>query len=534
MKAGDIRRAYEEKKSLDEIHQMYRDFEDKNTLDECKYDESLLHIAATHADFAAIDILLAAGAKAGVTHRYGNTLLHNLAELDCRFYKVPAGAVKESAFKLLDAKVSPLRKSDEDETCLHRACWRGNHEFVEALVARGAKLDMTDKNGNTPLHIACEYSGRAADSVKYALQNLERAQARAAEDSHQIYQEQLESAKATYAKEKAQFDGYFLAAKALVEGGVDVDEKNNYGQTALDMLNAGDREGDKRIAAVIGGYYRDEGESGGTEGEAALRLKSGGMTLHQAIGKGDHEAVRAVIALGADLNELGDASVKHMMMENQPPLSLAIAALDVELVKLLLESGADPNFKDGDGKSPLVAFFHANTSGKAFEEGRPQNVLQLMKEHGLDINGFIDDDLCTPLNMAAKNFDGSPGYNYYSLAGTMLETMLEWGADVNLADAKGVTPLMHISASSSRGAENIQISLLEAGAAIDARDILGNTPLMYAVNNSNKATAKNMADMLFAFGDPLLEAVNNDRRSALEIAATQDNEPLVKYLISKM
>lgn len=534
MTPNDIRQAYTEKQ-LSEVHQMYRDFEDKSHLDENNYGESLLHIAATYADAGAIAILLEAGVSPNITTRYGDTALHVLAEQKMKtFYKVPAGATKEAALKLLEARVSPLRKNDEGQTCLHTAARWGRYELFEALVEKGSKLDMADKNGNLPLHIICEYSGRAASSLHYAEQELTRARETAARETHKIYQERVEYSEQKYAKDKAEFDSYFLSAKILIEAGIDVDEKNNYGQTAQDMLNENDRKGDKRIAALIGGFYSDDG--GDENSEAALRLKTGGMSLHQAIEKDDHDSVRANIALGADVNELYTTDSEYDRHYGLTPLGLAICKMDVEVVELLLEAGANPNFKSGDGKTPMSAFFYGpvGINLKMFEEKRPARIMKAMKEHGLNIDDFIDEDLNTPLNKCCRDLGHSSGYNSYRLPGVILELLLEWGADIHLANAKGVTPLMNISACDEGGAENFQVMLLEAGAVANARDAEGNTPLMYAARHRNKAMAKNMVDMLFSFGDPEPQAVNNDGVSALEIVTQENNEPLVKYLLGKM
>src|SRR3989338_7095422 len=40
-------------------------------------------------------------------------------------------------------------------TPLHAACHRGHHQVVEMLLAAGANKDTPDKNGSTPLYVAC-------------------------------------------------------------------------------------------------------------------------------------------------------------------------------------------------------------------------------------------------------------------------------------------------------------------------------------------------------------------------------------------
>jgi ankyrin repeat protein len=81
--------------------------------------------------------------------------------------------------------------------------------------------------------------------------------------------------------------------------------------------------------------------------------------------------------------------------------------------------------------------------------------------------------------------------------------------------------------------ENVQLTLLERGVNVAAADQDGNTALHYAAKNRNKNGAKTLCDMLLEFGADA-SVVNNAGKAALDIATEQDNEPLVKLLLSKM
>ena len=56
----------------------------------------------------------------------------------------------------------------------------------------------------------------------------------------------------------------------------------------------------------------------------------------------------------------------------------------------------------------------------------------------------------------------------------------------------------------------------------------------YAARNRNLNIGKEMAELLFDFGDPKLEHVNNEGKSALEIVTDLNNEEFVKFLLTKM
>jgi ankyrin repeat protein len=66
--------------------------------------------------------------------------------------------------------------------------------------------------------------------------------------------------------------------------------------------------------------------------------------LHEQVLKSDMDGIRALIANGADLNQLD-----HL---GHAPLHWAVMRGDIETVRILLEAGADPNTLSGDGITP--------------------------------------------------------------------------------------------------------------------------------------------------------------------------------------
>jgi ankyrin repeat protein len=137
--------------------------------------------------------------------------------------------------------------------------------------------------------------------------------------------------------------------------------------------------------------------------------------------------IRQLLDAGANPNALVNNTPRARMREGSPRIVFATAlmraafAADLELVKLLLERGADPKIVSRDSETMLsaaagLAFIHGYHRGKPPEE-RLQ-VVKLFVELGNDVN-YADDYGITPL-MAAANFGNVPVIQYLIDAGADL------------------------------------------------------------------------------------------------------------------
>lgn len=197
--------------------------------------------------------------------------------------------------------------------------------------------------------------------------------------------------------------------------------------------------------------------------------RSLGSDVTAAVVAGDEEAVRDLIDRDAWLDARDDA--------NRTPLMIATQVNDIPIATMLIEAGADVNAKDDIQDSP---YLYAGASG--FDE-----ILLLTLDHGADLestNRFggtalipacerghvetvriliragVDIDHVnrlgwTGLLEAIILSDGGPTHQ------KIVRQLIDAGADVNLADFEGVTPLQHAE---GRGFTIIAGMLREAGA----------------------------------------------------------------------
>ena len=485
--AHDIELAYREKKSEEEILAMYAALEDKHAIDPINSDRTYLHLAAEHADAKAIEYLLEQGVQANIKARYGTTLLHTLARGSSNV-KYSAERIKEAVNAVLKARVSPLlRDEDSRNLCYHMAAERGNFPFIHAMIENNVKLDMTDKDGRNILYLLVYCPARyAQDGLKYKKDEEEIA----------VLNNTLEEC--------------FELIKALIEYGLDPESTVN---CAVEN-NLG------KIAALLKGEY-DESDSSLTD-----KIASKGKTLHQAA-ENDFEALEALIRLGADVNEV---CTEDRNYKNMAPLGVACKYLNLEGIKALLAAGADPNARDGEKETGAMYYLIEYSSGGKNDQERHamgRQALKCLLDAGLDINGFVDENKNTALNLSCHSqysWDMASFYRGELLGGGL--------CDLNIADKDGVTSLMNLCRNTDT--ENDIIMMLEQGVDMSLRDANGNTALMHAASNKNGGIACSVADLMFSFGDPLPAATNNESKTAMDIAVEKNNEDLVKFLLGKM
>ncbi len=484
-----------------------------------------LHVAARFSDVELAEIFLANGADPNAVDNYGNASLDILAKADRVSQRAPPGNMYRMASLLLDAKANPHKKDESGKTCYLFAARDGNWELVQAFCDKGTRLKGIADGGENGLHIAAYNARRAVDKVKTEQRYVDEKKAEVP-GSKRANPRSIEELERELAKAEEFLEDYFKTVKAFLDGGVDPDDVNNNGQKPLAIAKS---SGANKIAALLDGAYVDgDGEN------AELAAKAGGMSLHEAVSRKDAEAVRALISLGADVNEISDEE----RFNGMTPLAVAARVVNTECLEILLAAGADPNFKDGNGMTAAAYMFSyitaLNVSPDVFIENKAPKAMKILIDAGLSINDTVDDSFNTLLTCACLSPNRSPGYNHLILRNILIDEMIRYGIDVNAANKNGQTALMGACLLEFNENESVMLALLENGARTNVSDGAGNTPLIYAAQNQNKLDAKQITDLLFDFGDTLPDAVNNAGKSALDYATLRDNEMLVKLLLSKM
>jgi ankyrin repeat protein len=238
--------------------------------------------------------------------------------------------------------------------------------------------------------------------------------------------------------------------------------------------------------------------TGGSSKSSDLRWSSRGR-IHNAISSGNLFAVRALLSIGADIEE-GDR-------KGQTPLLHAVRREYEEIVKLLLKKGANPNARDSDGNTPLAL--------AVLRDARA--IVNLLLEKGADTK-VEDAEARTPLVLAVLQ-------NHEAI----VELLLEKGADTEVKDTEARTPL---ELAVLQNHEAIVELLLAKGAKIDALgDVVSERDRM-RIHASIEAGNKNVVCLLLVMGGDVEER-DNSGRTPLAHAVDRDREDIVRLLLEK-
>ncbi|RKK66726.1 hypothetical protein BFJ69_g15146 [Fusarium oxysporum] len=185
--------------------------------------------------------------------------------------------------------------------------------------------------------------------------------------------------------------------------------------------------------------------------------------LMAAVGKGHVEVVKLLLDKGADVN-IPDK-------DGWTPVFSASWNGYVEVVKLLLDKGADVNIPDKNGWTPVSA---ASANGHV-------EVVKLLLDKGADVN-IPDKNGWTPVSAASANRHVE-----------VVKLLLDKGADVNIPTKDGRTP---VSAASANGHAEVVKLLLDKGADVNIPTKDGRTPVYAASANGHVEVVKILLGIL--------------------------------------
>jgi ankyrin repeat protein len=396
---------------------------------------------------------------------------------------------RTAAVTLISQRADVNAAETDGTTALHWAVHHGDLELTQRLIRAGAKVNVKNDYGSTPMSEAAVL-GRA-DLIEALLTAGADVESPNADG---------QTALMVVAR-----TGRVDAARLLLKYGAKVNTVEQWrGQTALmwavaqkqpamvaELVKAG---ADVNARSTVNNWDRQV-----TAEPRAIYRPAGGLTpLLYASREGCVECARLLVEAGADLS-LADP-------ENISPLLMAVINGQWDTAQYLIKKGANPNKWDFWGRAPLYAAVDLNTIPRggrpdwpSLDETTSLQVIEMLLAAGANPNAQLklappfrnignDRGLdgmlttgATPLLRAAKALDAPA-----------IAALLATGADISLANSRGMTPIMVAAGLGSvdadtrgfylsedtqqRSIESLKL-LIKAGGDINSKDSRGLTPL---------------------------------------------------------
>ncbi|XP_046643175.1 serine/threonine-protein phosphatase 6 regulatory ankyrin repeat subunit B-like [Daphnia pulicaria] len=451
--------------------------------------ETLLLIAILGNNVNAVRLLLEKGADSTIRDERGYTPFHvaviNYTDPDILNLFLESGKVdiNETTPKF-------------GRNALHMAVTKSNTAAADFLLSKGANPNVTDKDGDTPLHVAAEYA-KDMDIVELLLNHPDVDVNLLNFNGHSA----LDRAKNIH--RLGERIANLLREKGAVERENGLSKRNN---ASL-----------KKLVNYTSSYFEDKIEKVLSDATVPIedqiaRIKE--EHLISAIKDSDVERVRFLLKNGADISsargedgnnalhlaslkakttdiidailETGKFDINGVDNKGDTCLHLAIKLRrklfginpDIK-TRHLIRKGADPTIANKEGDTP---FHLAASRGKEIE-----TIKLILENEQVDIN--------------SRGKYGRTALHHAIEARNVITVryLLKKGADPNAADENGVTPL-HVAAIYAKSMDLIDELLLNTEVVdVNCVDIKGRTPLTYARYNK-EGLGQDIIDRLKEYG----------------------------------
>lgn len=493
----------------------------RNLLDmwaEFVHQTPLMRAAATrHMD--AMEVLLELGANVHLANKDGDTALHIVAKLDDDTQHVPAVMMRA----LLRAKMDVDAKTKRGDTALMLACKTGDIQRVELLLEEGASVLMTNYKGWNALAFAtcwghcdivtsllCTSTLPQIDldwalvmASAYGHCNVIRVLTCAGANSNIVTKDQ------TTALMSAAEGGHLEAARLLIEGGAAVNAQKADGTSSLMLACSRGFNDITRLLLDNGATVNLSNENGETALVCLMRAEVTASADHRTLPNGAQEILPMLLERGLDVNvptRDGDTALRLATHPRYP-------RSDDE--RLLLEAGADPALTERSRRIALTSLARVQLMDPA--------VLEVLLKAGLDPN--------------RKEADGVTALMAASRDGQVhrVKILLRDGANVDAVDHRGRTALIQASGARILSSEIVK-ELLNAGANTNHEANNGKTALFYLIKHIRGARsmtheAEAVFNLLVGGGAGLgLKAKDGD--TLLMCAARDGGSKIVQLLLA--
>lgn len=388
--------------------------------------------------------LIDSGANPGISHSDGTVVLGFIA----------ANSMKElTRFAKYIAERNDLKENvdfdivigDEEQTALHIAAHQDNIDAFTALLDAGADPNISDSTGLTPISIIMK-------------------------------------------SEKMKERELIIGVEALLKRGVDV---NTVDLDGARPIHYACKKGYSKLVDVL------------VNGNANAGFKFEGSTcLHLSIESLDKASLDIILKTGVDLNVKNSDSLTPLMLCSKLHFAEGTKSLVMFSDKLLLNS------KNQDGDTCL----HICSRKNGFAVS---NIIRLLVEHGADINAQNDDgEAPIHVHIRRSRIEG-------------VRTLLELRCDLHTRSKNDLTPLMFASETGNISAVRM---LLRAGANVNEENSGLHSCLFYFCDR--ESISVRILRLLLRAGGNILKR-DKDGDTILHEASLGNNAAVIRFLARK-
>lgn len=529
---------------INNIKEVRRIIQEGIEVDELKNGTAAILVAASNANFEIVETLLEYGANPNLSDENGKTPLMLMVETSEN--DSISDKLLETATLLIRKGADVNSKDKYGETALIKAVLKNNSDLIYLLLNNNADPSIKRNDNETALTLTT-IKKQFESSRIFEIWN------KAKKNSFDLNDELISAAK----------NGYTVILKILLDRGIKLDVKrlgftSTIGEEALLIAT---KKGHTPIIEILieNDVYIDVKDS---KGVTPLMVASDGTHLYfegSGIPPLNISTVKLLLKKGANVNNVDDQGRTAIMLAVQEILERD------QIVKLLLEYGADINKKDSKGWTALM---HASNYGDTYitspryYKGGPDihkesaDIVKLLVQNGANVN-VVNDEGKTALIIASERghslairelirkganiefkiqkgskYNWNEGFTAVMVAAyeghlNALNELILNGADLNVKDKREETTLMYISRKGVNQYGDILNILLKNGADVNIQNEQGKTALMNAVGEADYYTVK----MLLANGANI-DIKDNNGRTALMIAKKlRNNRGVVTKLL---
>ncbi len=403
----------------------------------------------------------------------------------------------ETAEILIRAGADSNLANDYGVTPLLLACGKGSSDMVQKLLNAGADPNAAQWMGVTPLMI-CSRSGNL-DAVKLLL-------------THEADPRAKDNRRGQTALMWAAARQHLEVARLLLEYGAAINTATHMpaGLEQRMFLTYGVQRRDPTRPDTLGAEDIHPDPTSSMGGFTALMF---------AARQGDVAMGRLLVAAGADVN--------HFSPEYGSPLVVAAANGHESLSLFLLEQGANPNVEDVWGFTPL---HYALREGIA-AIGMSRRVIPSDRDWmRSNMGGLVESLLQHGADPNARVGDGIPPFDYPAFARTTGNSMPE-------LRQPGATPFLLAAASLDAGLMRLLVAhgadpLLTTREGTTPLMVAAGMGRLEAFTTREEVMALDASRLAWELGSDV-NASNQDGRTALAAAAYKGAEHIIQFLVDK-